>query len=80
MPADDTWPAIVATTDGWIVLGSRSGRATAWSTPDGNAWTPLAVPSGLAAFDDALIIGGRLVAVGKDFAAEGSFVIVEGTP
>jgi hypothetical protein len=63
---------VVATPDGWIVVGSvlpagRTGRdAAAWSSAEGRGWTRQAVPS--VDGDDALLrvaaVAGGLLAVG----------------
>ena len=82
VPADDAWFAVLPTAAGWLILGRRNGIATAWQTDDGHDWTPLEVPGGVAAFDDAILVNGRLVAVGPGAYPNvySSFVIVEGSP
>ena len=77
-PADSAWRTVVAGRDGWVVLGNRGPTGTAWRTVDGTDWTPLQVPVGVALFDDAVVVDGRLVAVGNDSTGYSSFVIVEG--
>ena len=79
VPADSAWRTVVAGRNGWIVLGNRGPRGTAWWTEDGTAWTALQVPAGVALFDDAVVVDGRLVAVGNDSTGYSSFVIVEGS-
>jgi hypothetical protein len=71
-PDPTTAADVVATPDGWIVVGSvlpagRTGRdAAAWSSTDGRRWTPQSVPA--TDGDDALLrvasIDNGLLAVG----------------
>jgi hypothetical protein len=47
--------------------------ASAWSSPDGWAWRPLPEPGdGSVTIDDAVVRGGVIVAVGAEYAEDGS--------